>query len=510
MSEETPECCCINIPSKLSYDEHGVCINKCTPYDKTNDYCSFCKEIYTIHNPPSGFAFNNPESPCICETKVHLKCLLLISNLTAGIFKKYASKIKCCRKCTNSAYGKTVRLNSTVTYKLEKESNWLPWTPYYYGADTMNYEIVTYNNTNKHGIAETWYLPIDDTYITRPTIMRKNMYKNNVKHGQMIEYAQQNYPYPKAIYNLSNGQYHGDYIIYYEGNSKVPKWSMSKKTQYTNGHKNGVEQEYDLTFKDTVYLKREYTYSRGTLNGLYREWYCDKYDTKETYLIDEKRFLAGNFDLAFPMREWHSAKQLKSEIVFVNEITIDRKPVVIIHKKEWHANGRIKFEGNQYINNRGVYSSYQDIEFPSIRYHANGSIESRKTLIESVVDSDVPVDAARTEEESKDEEEEELHAIISSNEGIGGVGLKDNTLIQIEEFYSDGSKSYLYYKIWSAKDQSASIHGTFMSWHKNGNLREIINYYKGAREGNYVKYNASGHILKMGVYDITGENHRIM
>jgi antitoxin component YwqK of YwqJK toxin-antitoxin module len=341
---------------------------------------------------------------------------------------------------------------------------------------------------------------MDDTVLNKPTIMRRIMYQNGQKHGQLIEYSRLNYPYPKIVSNYKNNTYDGEYIRYFE-EVGLEKYSIKEKVNYKNGNRSGLEQNYETEFspadrKNIVFLKNETNWLNDRKHGRYREW---GYYVYKLHLIKECYFNNNEYDLSYPIKAWYLENNPKSVITFVKAIRIRDIPIhrrSIVHVKEWHSNGILKFEGDQIIHNTGFTSELVDINFPSIRYHSNGKIDVRKTVVD---DYDVESEG-KAEETTESDETEDIHVLT----------LKDNTLIKVEEFYINGMKSYLYYNIWSNSNQWFLRHSTEISWYKNGAYKEITNYYRGVKEGNYVKYDNDGNIIKMGVIDIKGDNHRVI
>ncbi len=493
------KCCCISIPHELEYDKNGIITNKCTQ-TFIGETCAFCKDIFTEHNPWSGEMRAGSDNECTCETKVHLKCQLILHNLSPGVRAKYGSKIKSCRSCVTLTSRKSIALNIASSISIASESNWMAHTPYYYGSETLNYEVTRYNIANrKQGISELWYFPMDDTRITTPTIMRTIMYQNGQKHGQTIEYARLNYPNPKLIANYKNNVYDGEYTRYFE-EKDYGQFIVKEKCNYKAGSKSGIEKIYESSYRlnsenrPIIYLKEEINWLGNSRSGKYREWsYYDK-----LHLVKECYFLNGIYDLAFPIKEWYRENEPKSEIQFIKDIKTHRgarKTHSIVHVKEWHPNGALKFEGEQMMYNYGFQSYFMDFNFPSIRYHANGKIDSRKTIAD-----DYSIEPIIAPTETTDATE--------ATDTTEILALNDNTLIKVELFYLNGEKSHLYYNVWSSKCEGFLRHGTYINWYKNGSYKEISNHYQGAKEGNYVKYNADGEITSMGVIQINGDNHR--
>lgn len=307
--------------------------------------------------------------------------------------------------------------------------------------------------------------------------MKANM-TNSQYNGQYIEYSRPGFPNPRKISHFKNGRNHGNQITFYENLAKVPL--IKSNVQYIEGRLHGVDQEYQIytnhankvNSKSEVYLSKESYYSEGYLDGFSRRWGLNIVKN-QTYLLEEIKFKRGNYDLSIPIKKWYNEKQLSTEITYIGSETI--KPFGkcdVVYSKEWHPNGKIKFEGRQRIINNGNLSVFDPLDFPSIIYNADGSINTRKTKIPNPTFNEV----------TDDPEEAEL--------------------IQIEEFFVNNIKSYCYTKIYHKHHNRYMNHGIYMSWFKNGCIYEIINFYKGNKIGNYVKYDSEGRIRKLGVYDI--------
>ncbi len=327
----------------------------------------------------------------------------------------------------------------------------------FYNNEGHLVEEISYRNDKKNGYTKTYDYYYNKDSVKIYYLKSKELYLNGQMEG--VSYYYNKLGYLEFLYNYKNGikdgearQFNKDSIViallkYYKGY----RIDLERVNRYDNQKKRHGKW---IDFFSNGNIQYEYTYFKGVLHGIYRE-----YDITGKK-IAEKRYVNGK--------------------VFVPK-TEDKIVLKAKVKKSYYPNGKIQFEG-AFLKDMpvGIHKEYD----------ANGNLSK----VKEYTSQSILLGEGLFDENSKrtgvwrlyDEYWEYYYA-----KGSYKDGLRTGEWVY---FYSDGSKEMEGYFNKDKPDRE------WIWYYKNGNKKRVENYLSGKLEGEYIEFDSAENVILQGEY----------
>lgn len=325
----------------------------------------------------------------------------------------------------------------------------------FYDESGLLINSVSYLLGNKNGYNEIYEI-IEKDGIKKTVLIRKELYINNLKNGNTLEY-----------------NYEGDLI---------------KETPYVKGKKEGIGFEYSSTgikiglfvYQDNKLLKYERinrTNEAGNKEGVWKDFHSNgtvKYE--RNYLNNRLHGIA---------KIYNYQGEIQKILKYQNDEQIDEKQYILEfeepeEKIEYYSNGKIKWRGTYRKNIPiGIHRYYneQEIITAAKTYSENGIL-----LSEGIVFDDGNKHGTWVNLYSNGKVSSKGTYRNNKKEGIWSYYFENGKLKQEGSFKND-----LFSGIWT--------------WYFiNGQTRKTEEFFMGKKEGLSVEYNEVGNILSEGMY----------